>query len=162
MPSDKPLRKTKNGENPDTALGIALNSTPSDDPIALTDFSPRAQVHEAAKICYYKDDHEQAMKHIEKKIDPETLAPRIPQSEAGRVNTVNILTRSLMKSKERDMEKIIHHWQNGIEVAKAVQSENSFRAFVATHEAMEFAWPGEQRILKLREHIVHWADKART
>ncbi|TMC23834.1 MAG: hypothetical protein E6J34_01500 [Chloroflexi bacterium] len=155
------ITQTKNGQSPDRALGIALDSVPSTHPVAFMDFSRHAQLKEAAQICYYKGDQEQAMIHLAKKIDPETLAPRIVQSEVGRINTVHILILSMLKSQERDRDKIIHHWKEGIQGAKAAMSEGSFRKFAATYEAMEFAWPGEQRIVQLREHIVHWADKTK-
>lgn len=155
------ITQTKNGQSPDRALGIALDSAPSTHPVAFMDFSRHAQLKEAAQICYYNGDQEQAMIHLEKKIDPETLVPRIPQSEVGRINTIHILLLSMLKSQERDIDKIIHHWKEGMQGAKAAKSEGSFRKFAAIYEAMEFAWPGEQRVLKSREHIVHWTGKTK-
>jgi hypothetical protein len=100
------------------------------------------------------------MKYIEKRIDSETLAPRIEirtgSMERGHIETINLLTLSMLKSKERDMEKIIHHWSAAIEGAKACKYEYAFNQAVANFEAMEYTFPGEKRITELRDHIVHW------
>jgi hypothetical protein len=150
------LTQTKNGEAPDVALELATDSEPSNDPIAAISFTPQDQIAEVALIYCYHGDQSQATRWIEKRIDLETLAPRFPQSERGRIYTINLLTLSLLKSKERDMERILHHWTAGIEGARALKNELRFSQAVANFEAMEVAFPGEPRIKNLREHIVRW------
>jgi hypothetical protein len=150
------LVQTKSGEAPDVALGIATDSESSSTPTTSMLFTESTRLREAALICCYHGDQEQAMRWLAQRMDLETLAPRIPQSEFGRIEAINILTLSMLKSKERDMEKIIHHWTAGIEGAKTLRHEHGFSEAVANFEAMEFVWPGEKRIKNLRTLIVHW------
>jgi hypothetical protein len=130
------IAQTKNGECPDQALGFAIDSAPGIDPNSFIVFAPSTQLKEAASICCSKGDQTQAMKYFAKRINVETLAPRIAQSEWGRVETINILTLSMLKSKERDMGKIIHHWSAAIEGAKALKYEYAFNQAVANLEGM--------------------------
>jgi hypothetical protein len=150
------MTQVKNGKNSEHALAVATDSTTGSDPSTFVVFAPSTQLKEAALICCSKGDQEQAMKWLAKRMDPETLAPRITQNERGRIETINILTLSMLKSKERDMEKIIHHWSAGIEGAKALRHEHAFNQAVANFEGMELIWPGEKRITELRDLIVHW------
>jgi transcriptional regulator with XRE-family HTH domain len=156
------LVQAKNGECPDSALGIATGSAPSNGSISFmgitqnTHFTQNTQIREASLICCSKGDQTQAMKWIEKRIDSKTLVPRVSQNERGRMEMINILTLSLLKSKERDMEQIIHHWTAAIEGTKALKHELGFSQAVANFEAMEYTFPGEKRIVELRDHIVHW------
>lgn len=150
------LVQTKNGESPDYALGVAIDSETDSPSNALKVFTPSTQAREAALICYSNGDQAQAMKWIAKRIDPETLVPRIPQTEWGRVETINVLVRSLIRSKERDMEKVVHHWTAGSEGARALKHEQAFSQAVANFEALEDAFPGEKRIQELRPLTVHW------
>ena len=57
---------------------------------------------------------------------------------------------------DRDMEKCIQCWVGGIEGAKLLQSNQRLNEAVVAYAAMRAAWPGEQRIKKLREQIIHW------
>lgn len=144
------LVQTRNGQSPDKALGIATDSEPGER------FTRSTQLREAALICCLHGDHMQALKWLEKRIDLETLAPRYPQNERGRLETINILVRSLLKSKERDMERIIHHWTIAIEGANALGHELAFNQAIANFEGLEYAFPDEKRIQDLRPLAVHW------
>lgn len=56
----------------------------------------------------------------------------------------------------RDMEKCIDLWVRGIEGAKAIQSQQWFNDSVQTLVALRAAWPGEPRVKRLQELVVHW------
>jgi hypothetical protein len=150
------LIQTKTGESPDSALGIATESAPMDDHIAFMVFTPSVQLNEAALICCTSGDQVGAMKWLEKRIDPETLRPRVPQGEWERVKAINTMTLSSLKTKNRDMERTIHLWTAGIGRAKELQYEFGFHQAIANFEGMEMVWPEEKRIAELRELIEHW------
>jgi hypothetical protein len=111
---------------------------------------------EAGWAYCYSGDQVKAMHWLKKRVDPETLSSQIPLSEAGRIATINTMALSSLKAKDRDMEKTIHFWVAGIEGAKALEHEQRFLDAVTTYELIEIAWPGEQRIADLRDHISHW------
>ncbi len=56
----------------------------------------------------------------------------------------------------RDMDWCIDRWIQGITRAKKAQSEHKFNESIQAYTALLAAWPGEDRIKKLREHIVRW------
>lgn len=55
----------------------------------------------------------------------------------------------------RDMAFCIDHWTQGIQQAKALQSQQRINESIQAFTAMCIAWPGEQQIKNLREYIVH-------
>ncbi len=122
------------------------------------DFKQSILILEAGWTNYYQGDQPKAMEWLSKRIDPETLVPKIAQSELGRVETINVMTLSSLKTKDRDMEKTLHLWIHGMKGAIALQSEQRFNEALATYELMEVVWPDEKRVAELREHIVHWDE----
>src|SRR5581483_11732295 len=56
----------------------------------------------------------------------------------------------------RDMDKCMALWIQGIEGAKALQSNKKFNDALMAHTAMRAAWPSEPRIKELRAYITHW------
>jgi hypothetical protein len=147
-----------NGIASDRALGIATQSEPANAFTAFIEFKASTQWLEAAEICSVKGDQTQAIKWLEKRIDPITLAPRptISQSESGRIAAINVMTRSLLQSKEQDMEHIIAVWTMGMEGAKALKSEARYRVAIANFEVMHIIWPNEPRIMELFPLTEHW------
>jgi transcriptional regulator with XRE-family HTH domain len=152
------LVQAKNGLSPDRALGIATDSDTGDEHTAFTVFSQSAQWLEAAHTSCAKGDSIQTMAWIEKRIDPETLAarPNVPQSERGRIETINVMTRALLQSKERDMERIISVWMAGMKGAKTLKNEQRYNEAIANFEGMRFIWPDEERIIELFPLTEHW------
>jgi transcriptional regulator with XRE-family HTH domain len=57
---------------------------------------------------------------------------------------------------QRDMNKCIALWTQGITGVKAMQSNKHFSDALAAYMTMKAAWPGEKRVKELRELIVHW------
>jgi transcriptional regulator with XRE-family HTH domain/tetratricopeptide (TPR) repeat protein len=56
----------------------------------------------------------------------------------------------------RDMQWCIDRWTQGIQGAKALQSQQRINEAIQGYAAMQAAWPGEKRIKDLRDYIVHW------
>jgi hypothetical protein len=121
-------------------------------------FTCSVQLLEAAWICSSKGDPAQTMLYLGKRIDLETLAPLVPQSEQGRIEAINILTRSLLQSKERDMEGVITAWTAGIKGAKALKSEGRYVDAIANFEIMRVIYAGERRIDELLPLTKHWSE----
>ncbi len=153
------LVQARNGRSPDTALGIATESdTGGDEHTAFMMFSQSQQWLEAANVCCAKGDPSQTMHWLGKRIDPETLAARsdVAQSERGRIETINVMTRALLQSKDRDMERIISVWTAGMQGAKALKDEMLYNEAMTNFEGMQIVWPGEKRITELRPLTEYW------
>jgi len=56
----------------------------------------------------------------------------------------------------RDKTGCITLWTSAIEGAIALHSEKNFNMAIQAYAAMCAAWPTEQDVIDLREHIVHW------
>ncbi len=152
------LMQVKNGQLCDIALGKATERDPGNDVYAYLDFTRSSMLLEAGWVYYYQDNQAKAMGVLEKRVDPDTFSPRIRQSEMGRVETMNIMALSSLKTKDRDLEKTIHFWRAAVEGSKALRSEYFFNIALTTYEHMGVVWPGEPRIAELRDHIVHWDE----
>jgi hypothetical protein len=152
------LVQADNGLDPDSALGIATDSEPLDEPVAFIEFTRFDQRFEAASAWNSKGDPVQAMHWLDKLIDLETLVPRhdVPQSEGERVTSIITLTRSLLQSKDRDLEKIVKFWKIAIEGAKALRAEEKYRQAITNFEMMKMLYPREQAIRKLIPLTEHW------
>ncbi len=149
------LMQTKNGLSPNIALGKALETDPEESYAFMTSKRSTLLLEAGWAYCYY-GEQAKAMQTLEKRVDPETLAPQITQSAMGRIETFNVMALSSLKAKNRDIEQTSHFWVAGMEGAKALQNQQRFNEALATYELMEVVWPGEQRIAELRDHIVHW------
>jgi hypothetical protein len=150
------LMQVKNGKSPDVAVGKATAIDPGDEIYAGMDFTRSGMLLSSGWIYCYQGNQTKAREILEKRIDPQTFAPRIAQSEMGRVETLNVLALSSLKTKDRDREQTLHFWTAAIEGAKALQSEYNFTEAVTTYEHMAVVWPGEPRIAELQDLIIHW------
>jgi transcriptional regulator with XRE-family HTH domain len=150
------LMQARNGHSPDDAIGKATELDPGDECFAFMDFKRSNLLLEAGYTYCYYGDQAKAMEVLARRVDPETLTPRMPQSAVGLVATINTMALASVKIKDRDMEKTIHLWTAGIEGARTLQSEQRFNDAVATYELMDVVWPAEPRIKDLRDLIVHW------
>jgi hypothetical protein len=150
------IAQVDNGIDADAAIGVAIDSEPLSGHVAFMEFSAFDQWWEAARACNSKGDAKQAMKWLNKLIDPETLAPRISQNEGGRVTVLSTLTDTLLQSQERDMEQIIKVWTASMEGAKALKGEERYRKAMTNFVVMRSLWPGEDAIRKLAPLTSHW------
>lgn len=150
------LMQAKSELSPDAALGKVTEVDPGNERYAFMTSKRSTLLLEAGWTYCYHDDQTKAMTALEQRVDPETLAPKIAQSEMGRVETLNVMALSSLRAKDRDMEKIIHLWIAGIEGAKTLQNEQRFNESLTIYELMDVIWSGEQRIAALRDRIAHW------
>lgn len=83
---------------------------------------------------------------------------RDANSEVIRVEAMinQVVAEVTRNDQPRDMDFAIDRWMQSISEAVALKSEQWFRQAVAAHVAMCAAWPGEQKIRTLRQHIKHW------
>jgi tetratricopeptide (TPR) repeat protein len=146
-----------NGINADMALGIATDSEPLKGRIALTEFAAPDQWREVAWAYCTKGDPKQAMTWLKKLINPETLVScQDAQSEYEKIETLNILTGTLLQSPERDMGHIIRAWTKTMEWTQALKREVMYDEAMLNFVRMQVLWPSEQAIKKLVPLTSHW------
>jgi len=104
-------------------------------------------------LAYYHLDNQAAAITSFAKID--ALADR---SETSRIEsfTDQVMAEVNRSDKPRDMEFCIENWQNGIQGAFAMRSQQAFTEARTAYTVMRAAWPGEQRVKKLGEQMKHW------
>lgn len=152
------MAQARNGLSSDIALAKAMEHDPGTEVYAYQDFTRSTMLLEAGWTYCYQGNHAKTIEVLEQRLDLETFAPRIPQSEVGRVRTMNILALSSLKAKDRDLERTIHFWIAAVEGARALQSNICFSTAFTTYEHMSIIWPGEARVRELRDHLVHWEE----
>ncbi len=150
------LMQATNRQSPDTAIQKVSETIPVDESYALMTSKRSSLLLEAGWSYCYSGNQKQVQTTLAQRIDLETLTPKIRQSEMGRVETINVLALSSLKTQKRDMEQTIHFWVAGMQGAKSLQNEQRFNEAVSTYELMEVIWPDEQRVKELRDYIVHW------
>ena len=101
---------------------------------------------------------EAALQTFTKMIRLDDLTSHIPLSKRLRPEVVNNLTLTLLKIPQKDMEQIIFCWRSGLQEAQSLQSEQRFEESIHLQELMEIVWPGEKRVIELRDLIVHWDE----
>jgi transcriptional regulator with XRE-family HTH domain/tetratricopeptide (TPR) repeat protein len=105
---------------------------------------------------YLWGDYDKALDSLGQLINVETLNAKMPLPGRSRIEGINIMTLSMLKSKERDMDKAIRFWTGAVTGAKNLRSEQRFNETRYIYDVFECVWPNEQRIKELRDHIVHW------
>ena len=150
------LMQAKNGLSPDVALGKVAEIDPSNERYAFMTSRRSTLLLEAGWTYCYHGDQEKAMHALEQRVDPETLTPKIVQSEMGRVETLNVMALSSLRGNDRDLERTIHFWLASITGARTLQNEQRFNEALTIYELMDTIWPGELRIAELRDHTAHW------
>jgi hypothetical protein len=150
------LMQARNRLSPESALGKSTEVDPGNEPYAMMTSKRSALLIEAGWTYCYAGNPKKAQEMLGQRIDPETLSPRIAQSEMGRVETITILALSSLQTNSRDMKQTIHWWTAGIQGAIALKNEQRFNEALATYDLMEIVWPGEKDVKDLRELIVHW------
>lgn len=149
------MAQARNGLVPDDALAKSMEHDPGMQVHAYLDFTRATMFLDAAWIYCSQGDHVQAMQMLEKRVDPETFAPRMPGVTAvGRVETMNLMALSSLRAKDRDLERTIHFWRAGVEGAKDLCSDVFFALSSSIYEHMTMIWPGEARLQTLRDHLV--------
>lgn len=100
---------------------------------------------------------ETALQTFSQIIQPDNLTSLIPLSKRFRPEVLNNLTLTLLKIPHKDMEQVIFCWKAGLQEARVLQSEQRFEESIRLQELMEIVWPGEKRIIELRDQMTHWS-----
>ncbi len=66
------------------------------------------------------------------------------------------MARAVLKSENKQMERVIHFWQVALEGALRLHSEQRLNELLVTYEIMQILWPREKRITELRDLFIHW------
>lgn len=152
------MAQARSGRPSDRALAMAMERDPGTEVHAYIDFTRATMLLEAGRVYYDQGQHVQAMRVLAQRVDPETLASRLPEVTAvGRVETLNLLVLSSLQARERDLERTIHTWQAAQQGAQALQSDLLLCIACATYERLAAAWPREARVQALRDHLL-WGE----
>lgn len=150
---------TRNAQPSGLALAKAMERDPGTEVHAYLDFTRTSMLLEGGYTLYYQNKHQQAREMLEKRVDPETLAPRMPLvTEAGRIETVNLLALLSMEATNRDLERAIYYWQAVVNGAKVLRSEYLFAQAATTYEHLAVVWSDEVRVRELRGQLSHWEE----
>lgn len=150
------IMQARNGLPIENAVGKATEADPGNACASFLEFRQSILFLEMGTAYCYQGNRAKAMEWFEKRIDPETLEPRIAQSELWRVETINLMTLTSLRGKHRDMEQTLYWWLHGLQGSLALRSEQRFAEALANYEFMEVVWPGEKRIADIRRYIMHW------
>jgi tetratricopeptide (TPR) repeat protein len=120
------------------------------------DFSTASLALNDGLMYYANRDYSKALDSLQPLINLDTLHLKMPLPERNRIEAINLIALTELKSKNRDMEHITHCWTTAIKGAKQLQSEQRFTESLVAYEIMEGVWPDDARIEELRELIVHW------
>jgi tetratricopeptide (TPR) repeat protein len=120
------------------------------------DYTKSALVLNDGMAHYQQGDYDKATDSLSQLIDPETLALKMALPERSYIEGLNILTLASLKLGKKDMERTLFFWQAAIQGASTLQSEQRFQEALLGYEIMRSVWPGEKRIVGLRDLVVHW------
>ncbi|HEY1353140.1 MAG TPA: helix-turn-helix transcriptional regulator [Ktedonobacteraceae bacterium] len=153
------MAQARNGLPSDEAIARAMERDPGTEVYAYQDFTRSTMLLEAGWIYCYQGNHEKTAEMLEQRLDLETFEPLVPQSEVGRVRTMNILALSSLKAMDRDLERTVHYWTAAVEGARALRSDVCFHTALTTYEHMLLLWPCEVQVRALRDYLAHWEER---
>jgi transcriptional regulator with XRE-family HTH domain len=143
----------------DQALAKAMERDPGTQVHAYLDFTRASMLLEAGWVYYTRDDYTHTMQVLEKRVDPETFAPRMPGvSEVGRVETLNLMALSSLHAKDCDLSRAVHLWQAAVEGAKALHSSTLLQMVFTTYRQLTAVWSGEAQVRDLQDHLAYQED----
>jgi transcriptional regulator with XRE-family HTH domain len=149
------LMQARNRQSADDALGICFDIDPGDEYIDFMQFSRIDFPGEAGLTYVYQGNSKAALQLLSDIIDPDTLEDKRPE-RYGRMQVYHTMILAMLRSKDRDMDKVIQLWLTAITKAKSLQSEQGFDDALQSYELMKIVWPGETRIEELQNHLVRW------
>jgi tetratricopeptide (TPR) repeat protein len=154
------LMQSKNGLNGTGSLQQAADAffapTTDESRFVYMDYTTSDLALNDGMVHYHQGEYGKAMDSLSQLIDPEKLTLKMPLPERSRIEGLNIMVLASLKTKNRDMEHIIHIWTEAMSGARTLQSEQRFSEAVTAYEIMEVLWPDDLHIVNLRDLIVHW------
>jgi transcriptional regulator with XRE-family HTH domain len=146
------LMLARNNKEPDSALERAAEIRPDHEPAAyaMMTSKPSTLLLEAGWAYCFAGNQVKAMEKLEQRVDPKTFEPLMPQSEMGRLETINVMAFSSLMTKDRDLGQTLHLATASITGAVAQQHMQRISEAATIQEYMEIAWPQEERVKQLR------------
>lgn len=111
---------------------------------------------DAGIVYSQRGESEKAIKVFSQAVDPDSFDLKLPWTETGRIEVINYMTKASLMDNDKDIERTIFFWKGAITSAKAIQSEQCFNEAVSTYDIMQVVWPGDKRIMELRDLTEHW------
>jgi len=149
------VAQARNMQPADRALALAMEHDPGTEVHAYLDFTRATMLLEAGYVYCFQNNHAKAMEVLERRVDPETFAPRMPGvTEMGRVETLNLMTLASLKAKDRELIRALHFWKAAVDGAKALRSNLLFEHVSMLYEHMVTIWPQEQQLRDMRSYMM--------
>jgi len=124
--------------------------------LSNADFSYAQLMRNDGHVHYYQGLYKEALDAYAQVVDPATLAPKVKMPVWTHAELLHKITMVALKRPTRDMEQVITFWKADLQSATDLQSEQRFEKACMAYEVMGGVWPGEPRIMELRDLIVHW------
>ncbi len=150
--------------------GQAIASSLHNSSIALTKFSrvsetpaycgfaPASYPLQRAIVQYDAKQYTEALQSLSQLVhlDSQSLEFKqiLPEREA--IEVLNYAALAELKNPRRDKEKALHLWKTGALRARALQSEQRFKAVLAGYDIIEALWPNDAALSDLYELTMHW------
>jgi len=154
------LMQAKNGQNGLSSLSKAgdafFGPTSNESRFVYMDYTTSDLALNDGMVHYHQGEYIKAWDSLSQLIDPKTLTLKMALPERSRIEGLNMMALALLKTKDRDMEHVIHIWMEAVHGATTLQSEQRFSEALTAYEIMEALWPDEARISNLRDLAVHW------
>lgn len=152
--------QAKNGVSAITTLNLA-QKTFFDPPLESdhhiqVDFSYAQLMRNDGLARYHQGLYQEALASFALVIDSDDLSLKVAMAVRTHVELLHYQTMATMKSPKRDMDRAIAFWIEEMRGANALRSQKCFDEAYMAYEVMEGVWPGEARVLELRDLLVHW------
>jgi hypothetical protein len=149
------MAQARNMLSSEQALAMAMEYDPGMEVHAYLDFTRATLLLEAGYVYCFQNNYARAMDVLEQRVDPETFAPCMPGvTEVGRVETLNLMALSSLKTKSRELARTLRYWKAALDGAKALHSNLLFEYASMTYEHMATVWPGEQLLWEMRGYMM--------
>jgi hypothetical protein len=115
-----------------------------------------AHLTKSGLALYLQRDYGQATAMLSQVVDPHTLHLKHPLPERFRVEALNIMILSELKSKHKDKDHIKRAWRIAMNGTLQLQSKQRFNETTMTYGIMEALWPDDREIQEeFRPLVVH-------
>lgn len=154
--------QAKNGIDPTATIPLAQEAffaTPAESNDAVLsnmDFGYAQLIRNEGLAYTHRGLFSEALLTYAKAIDTAHYTPKVTMSVTTYTGLVHYQTMAELKSPKREMDHIIDLWKVDIGGAIDLRNEQRFEEACMAYEVMEGIWPGEPRVMELRELLAHW------
>jgi transcriptional regulator with XRE-family HTH domain len=148
--------QARNGQKEDALLSLRKAHTTFFSP-AADEQAPILIDHNQTNVVYMDGMTHYHLGLYKEALDSLAQTGYHMHSEENRVEVLidEVMTEVSRNDQPRDMQWCIDRWTQGMQGAKALQSQQRINEAIQAYTAMCAAWPGEKRLKDLREYIVH-------